>query len=56
MEQASSEFVSAVNLEPTNARYRSNLTRELELQHSNRKAVTEHRTVATLDSAAIDPR
>jgi len=56
MEQASSEFVSAVNLEPTNARYRSNLTRELELQHSNRKAVTEHQTVATLDSAAIDPR
>jgi tetratricopeptide (TPR) repeat protein len=56
VEQASVEFVSAVNLEPTNARYRANLAHELELQHSNKKAVTEHETVAKLNSATIDPR
>ena len=49
VEQASSEFVSAVNLEPANAGYRANLAREVELQHSNKKAVTEHETVARLE-------
>jgi hypothetical protein len=49
VEQASSEFVSAVNLEPANAGYRANLAREVELQRSNKKAVTEHEAVARLE-------
>ena len=55
MVQASLEFVTAVNLEPDNIRHRTNLIHELELRNSNKKAATEHETVARLNSPAIDP-
>jgi hypothetical protein len=49
VEQATSQYSYAANLEPNNAVYHANLAHELNLQHLNKQADVERETVARLN-------